>query len=55
MQINTSELENCFNSICALAKHEPMVAEKAGQINAVILSADHDRTLQVTPNITSLT
>jgi hypothetical protein len=54
MQNNTSEVDNCFDSICALAKREPVFVEKVGQIDTMILSADHYRVLQVTPNSTSL-
>ncbi len=54
MKINASEVGNCFESICALAKRESVFVEKAGQIGAVILSTYHNRALQVSPNSNSL-
>ena len=54
MQSNTSEVENCFDSICAPTKRKPVFVEKSAQIDTVILSADHHRALQVTPNRTSM-
>ena len=54
MQINTSELENCFDSICAPAKREPVFVEKSGQIDTVILSADQYRALQANQSSSSL-
>ena len=54
MQSNTSEVENCFDSICAPAKRKPVFVEKSDQIDTVILSTDHYRALQVTPNSTSM-
>jgi hypothetical protein len=48
MQSNTSEVENCFDSICAPAKRKSVFVEKSDQIDTVILSADHYRALQVT-------
>ena len=41
MQITATEAKNRFGSICALAKREPVFVEKAGQIDTVILSAEH--------------
>ena len=55
MQITATEAKNRFGSICALAKHEPVFVEKAGQIDTVILSADQYRTLQANQNTTRLT
>ena len=54
MQITATEAKNRFGSICALAKLEPVFVEKAGQIDTVILSADHFRALQANQNKTSL-
>ena len=54
MQITATEAKNRFGSICALAKVEPVFVEKAGQIDTVILSADHYRALQANQNNTSL-
>ena len=54
MQITATEAKNRFGSICALAKREPVFVEKAGQIDTVILSADHYRALQANQNNTSL-
>jgi len=55
MQINATEAKNSFGSICALAKHEPVFVEKLGQIDTVMLSADHCRALQANQINTSLT
>lgn len=54
MQITATEAKNRFGSICALAKREPVFVEKAGQIDTVILSADHYHALQANQNNTSL-
>lgn len=54
MQITATEAKNRFGSICAIAKREPVFVEKAGQIDTVILSADHYRALQANQNNTSL-
>jgi PHD/YefM family antitoxin component YafN of YafNO toxin-antitoxin module len=54
MQITATEAKNRFGSICAHAKVAPVFVEKAGQIDTVILSADHYRALQANQNNTSL-
>ena len=54
MQITATEAKNRFGSICAIAKREPVFVEKAGQIDTVILSADHYRALQANQNNSSL-
>ena len=54
MQITATEAKNRFGSICALAKREPVFVEKAGQIDTVILSADHYRALQANQKNTCL-
>lgn len=54
MQITATEAKNRFGSICALAKREPVFVEKAGQIDTVILSADHFRALQANQHNTCL-
>jgi PHD/YefM family antitoxin component YafN of YafNO toxin-antitoxin module len=54
MQITATEAKNRFGSICAHAKKEPVFVEKAGQIDTVILSADHYRVLQANQNTDSL-
>lgn len=46
MQISATEAKNRFGKVCAIAKREPVFVEKAGQIDTVILSADHYRDLQ---------
>jgi hypothetical protein len=54
MQINTSEVENYFVNFSTLAKLESVFVEKAGQMDSVILSAEHYRVLQVNQNTNSL-
>ena len=46
MQISATEAKNRFGNVCAIAKREPVFVEKAGQVDTVILSADHYRALQ---------
>jgi PHD/YefM family antitoxin component YafN of YafNO toxin-antitoxin module len=41
MRITATEAENRFGSLCAQAKRQPVFVEKAGQIDTVILSAEH--------------
>lgn len=46
MRVTATEAKNRFGSLCAQAKREPVFVEKAGQIDTVILSAEHDQALQ---------
>lgn len=46
MRITATEAKNRFGSICAQAKREPVFVEKAGQVDTVILSAEHYQALQ---------
>ena len=46
MRITATEAKNRFGSICARAKREPVFVEKAGQLDTVILSAEHYQALQ---------
>jgi PHD/YefM family antitoxin component YafN of YafNO toxin-antitoxin module len=54
MQITATEAKKRFDSICALAKREPVFVEKAGQIDTVILSAQQYQALQANQNSSSL-
>jgi PHD/YefM family antitoxin component YafN of YafNO toxin-antitoxin module len=54
MQITATEAKKRFDSICALAKREPVFVEKAGQIDTVILSAEQYQALQANQNSSSL-
>ena len=45
MRVSATEAKNRFGSLCAQAKHEPVFEEKAGQIDSVILSAEHYQAL----------
>lgn len=46
MRVTATEAKNRFGSLCAQAKREPVFVEKAGQIDTVILSAEHYQALQ---------
>ena len=46
MRVSATEAKNRFGSLCAQAKREPVFVEKAGQIDTVILSAEHYQALQ---------
>ena len=46
MRVSATEAKNRFGSLCAQAKREPVFVEKAGQIDSVILSAEHYHALQ---------
>jgi hypothetical protein len=46
MRVTATEAKNRFGSLCAQAKREPVFVEKAGQIDTVILSAEHYHALQ---------
>ena len=54
MQITATEAKNRFGRIGAQAKKEPVLVEKAGQIDTVILSVDQYRALQANQNTDSL-
>jgi len=54
MQVTATEAKNRFGSLCAIAKREPVFVEKAGQLDTVILSADHYQALQANQNPSSL-
>lgn len=41
MRVTATEAKNRFGSLCAQAKREPVVVEKSGQLDTVILSAGH--------------
>lgn len=45
MRVTATEAKNRFGSLCAQAKREPVFVEKAGQIDTVILSAEHYQSL----------
>lgn len=46
MRVTATEAKNRFGSLCAQAKREPVFVEKAGQLDTVILSAEHFQALQ---------
>lgn len=46
MRVSATEAKNRFDSLCAQAKREPVFVEKAGQVDTVILSAEHYHALQ---------
>ena len=46
MRVSATEAKNRFGSLCAQAKREPVFVEKAGQLDTVILSAEHYHALQ---------
>lgn len=50
MRVTATEAKNRFGSLCAQAKREPVFVEKAGQIDTVILSAEHYQALQANHN-----
>lgn len=45
MRVTATDAKNRFGSLCAQAKRAPVFVEKAGQIDTVILSADHYQAL----------
>lgn len=45
MRVTATEAKNRFGSLCAQAKREPVFVEKAGQLDTVILSAEHYQSL----------
>lgn len=46
MRVTATEAKNRFGSLCAQAKREPVFVEKAGQIDTVIISAEHYQSLK---------
>lgn len=46
MRVAASEAKNRFGSLSAHAKREPVFVEKAGQLDTVIISAEHYHALQ---------
>ncbi len=50
MRVTATEAKNRFGSLCAQAKSGPVFVEKAGQIDSVILSAEHYQALQSNHN-----
>ncbi len=46
MRVSATEAKNRFGSLSAQAKREPVFVEKAGQLDTVILSAEHYHALQ---------
>jgi hypothetical protein len=46
VRVTATEAKNRFGSLCAQAKREAVFVEKAGQLDSVILSAEHYLALQ---------
>ena len=46
MKVSATEAKNRFGSLSAQAKREPVFVEKAGQLDTVIISAEHYHALQ---------
>jgi PHD/YefM family antitoxin component YafN of YafNO toxin-antitoxin module len=46
MRVTATEAKNRFGSLSAQAKREPVFVEKAGQLDTVILSAEHYQALK---------
>jgi PHD/YefM family antitoxin component YafN of YafNO toxin-antitoxin module len=46
MRVSATEAKNRFGSLSAHAKREPVFVEKAGQLDTVIISAEHYHALQ---------
>jgi PHD/YefM family antitoxin component YafN of YafNO toxin-antitoxin module len=46
MRVTATQAKNRFGSLSAQAKREPIFVEKAGQLDTVILSAEHYHALQ---------
>lgn len=46
MRVSATEAKNRFGSLSAQAKRGPVFVEKAGQLDTVILSAEHYHALQ---------
>lgn len=45
MRVTATEAKNRFGTLCAQAKRGPVFVEKAGQLDTVILSAEHYQAL----------
>jgi PHD/YefM family antitoxin component YafN of YafNO toxin-antitoxin module len=46
MRVSATEAKNRFGSLSTHAKREPVFVEKAGQLDTVIISAEHYHALQ---------
>ena len=46
MRVSATEAKNRFGSLSAHAKLEPVFVEKSGQLDTVIISAEHYQALQ---------
>lgn len=46
MRVTATEAKNRFGSLSVHAKREPVFVEKAGQLDTVIISAEHYHALQ---------
>ena len=46
MRVTATEAKNCFGSLCAQAKREPVFVERPGHGDTVILSAEQYQALQ---------
>jgi PHD/YefM family antitoxin component YafN of YafNO toxin-antitoxin module len=46
MRVSATEAKNRFGTLSGQAKREPVFVEKAGQLDIVILSAEHYHALQ---------
>lgn len=46
MRVTATEAKNRFGSLCAQAKQGPVFVEKAGQVDTVLLSAEHYESLR---------
>lgn len=50
MRVTATEAKNRFGSLCAQAKRAPVFVEKAGQVDTVLLSAEHYEALRAAQN-----
>jgi PHD/YefM family antitoxin component YafN of YafNO toxin-antitoxin module len=55
MRVTATEAKNRFGSLSAQAKSEPVFVEKSGQLDTVILSAEHYQALKANHEKSSLT
>ena len=55
MRVTATEAKNRFGSLCAQAKRAPVFVEKAGQIDTVMLSAEHYEALRTAHEKPALT
>ena len=53
MRVTATEAKSRFGSLSAQAKCEPIFVEKAGQLDTVIISAEHYHALQANHDKTS--